>query len=63
MSSNFTKVTLPISTSAEVLEEEETEVVDEAPVKIKQRKSLQGFMDRFKTNLIELFKEEEDTKF
>jgi cell division protein FtsA len=63
MSSNFTKVTLPKSTSAEVLEEEETTVMDEAPVKIKQRKSLQGFMDRFKTNLIELFKEEEDTKF
>ena len=63
MSSNFTKVSLPKSTSAEVLEEEETTVMDEAPVKIKQRKSLQGFMDRFKTNLIELFKEEEDTKF
>jgi cell division protein FtsA len=63
MSSNFTKVTLPKSTSEEVLEEEETTVMDEAPVKIKQRKSLQGFMDRFKTNLIELFKEEEDTKF
>ncbi len=63
MSSNFTKVSLPKATSAEVLEEEETDVADEAPVKIKQRKSLQGFMDRFKTNLIELFKEEEDTKF
>ena len=63
MSSNFTKVSLPKSMSAEVLEDEETTVMDEAPVKIKQRKSLQGFMDRFKTNLIELFKEEEDTKF
>jgi cell division protein FtsA len=63
MSSNFTKVSLPKSTSAEVLEDEETTFMDEAPVKIKQRKSLQGFMDRFKTNLIELFKEEEDTKF
>jgi cell division protein FtsA len=63
MSSNFTKVSLPKSTSAEVLVDEETDIVDEAPVKIKQRKSLQGFMDRFKTNLIELFKEEEDTKF
>lgn len=63
MSSNFTKVSLPKSISAEVLEDEETTVMDEAPVKIKQRKSLQGFMDRFKTNLIELFKEEEDTKF
>ena len=63
MSSNFTKVSLPKSMSAEVLVDEETDIVDEVPVKIKQRKSLQGFMDRFKTNLIELFKEEEDTKF
>ena len=30
---------------------------------IKPRKTLQGFMDKMKTNLIELFKEEEDTKF
>lgn len=45
---------------------EETEEVMEAEVKrvdVKPRKTLQGFMDRMKTNLIELFKEEEDTKF
>ena len=30
-------------------------------VKIKQRKTLKGFMDTFKNNLIEMFKEEEDT--
>lgn len=40
----------------------ETEVTDKR-VEIKPRKTLQGFMDRMKTNLIELFKEEEDTKF
>jgi len=50
-------------------EKEETEVVEEAVeaevkrVDVKPRKTLQGFMDRMKTNLIELFKEEEDTKF
>ena len=32
------------------------------PVKMKQRKTLKGFMDTFKNNLIEMFKEEEDTK-
>lgn len=63
MASNFTKVTLPKAATEEVLVEAEDEMVEEAPVKIKQRKTLQGFMDRFKTNLIELFKEEEDTKF
>ncbi|MEO6488359.1 MAG: cell division protein FtsA [Ferruginibacter sp.] len=30
-------------------------------VKIRQRKTLKGFMDTFKNNLIEMFKEEEDT--
>ena len=30
-------------------------------VKVKQRKTLKGFMDTFKNNLIEMFKEEEDT--
>ncbi len=32
------------------------------PMKMKQRKTLKGFMDTFKNNLIEMFKEEEDTK-
>jgi len=64
MAPNFAKVTLPKSTQEEVLVEAgAAEATEEAPVKIKQRKTLQGFMDRFKTNLIELFKEEEDTKF
>jgi len=64
MAPNFAKVTLPKSTQEEVLVEAgAAEATEEAPIKIKQRKTLQGFMDRFKTNLIELFKEEEDTKF
>ena len=58
--SNFTKVEMPAEEEVETVEEE---VVPEAVIKIKQRKTLQGFMDKFKTNLIELFKEEEDTKF
>jgi hypothetical protein len=38
-------------------------VADETkPVKIKQRKTLKGFMDGFKNGLIDLFKEEEDAK-
>jgi len=64
MAPNFAKVTLPKSTQEEVMVEAgAADATEEAPVKIKQRKTLQGFMDRFKTNLIELFKEEEDTKF
>jgi cell division protein FtsA len=64
MGSNFTKVKIAATAEDEVLEE----VVEDsngpaAPINVKQRKTLQGFMDRFKTNLIELFKEEEDTKF
>ena len=63
MGSNFTKVKIAATAEEEVLEE-----VAEDPkgatgaINVKQRKTLQGFMDRFKTNLIELFKEEEDTK-
>src|SRR4029079_7396115 len=40
-----------------------TAVTEETiPLKTKQRKTLKGFMDTFKNNLIEMFKEEEDTK-
>ena len=44
-----------------VTEEEELEVV-ETPVKAKTRKTLKNFMDSFKNGLIELFKEEDDSK-
>jgi len=60
MAPNFARVEAPKET-VEVIEEEV--VIAEKEIKIKQRKTLQGFMDKFKTNLIELFKEEEDTKF
>ncbi len=62
LASNFTKVEMPVEEEEEVTDVQE-ELAPEAPVKIKHRKTLQGFMDKFKTNLIELFKEEEDTKF
>jgi cell division protein FtsA len=42
-------------------------IVDEEPkfipVKTNSRKNLKGFLDSFKTGLIDLFKEEEDRKF
>jgi hypothetical protein len=31
--------------------------------KNKRKKTIKGFMDSFKNNLIEMFKEEEDAKF
>ena len=43
--------------------EETLDVIDDNKmVKIKQRKTLKGFMDSFKIGLIDLFKEEEDAK-
>jgi cell division protein FtsA len=63
MSTGFIRVQMT-KEKEEVETEEavEAEVTDKR-VEIKPRKTLQGFMDRMKTNLIELFKEEEDTKF
>lgn len=62
MAPNFTRV--EVAKDEEEAEEVEMEtVVEESQVRIRPRKTLQGFMDKFKTNLIELFKEEEDTKF
>ncbi len=48
-----------------LLQQEKETVVDETSndpetVNVKKRKTLKGFMDTFKDNLIELFKEEED---
>jgi cell division protein FtsA len=60
MAPNFARIEV-VKETVETIEEEV--VLEEKEIKIKQRKTLQGFMDKFKTNLIELFKEEEDTKF
>ena len=63
MSTGFIRVQMT-KEKEEVPAEETVEIEPtEKRVEIKPRKTLQGFMDRMKTNLIELFKEEEDTKF
>src|SRR6188768_2124425 len=48
-----------IATPEEMVAEEQSLHVK----KVKERKSLKGFMDSFKIGLIDLFKEEEDAKF
>src|SRR6187551_3047462 len=58
----FRKVEVPGSLQKQAVEETLDVVNENAPVKVKQRKSLKNFMDGFKNGLIELFKEEEDTK-
>jgi len=63
MSTGFIRVQM--TKEKEEVVAEETAIVEEEVkrIDVKPRKTLQGFMDRMKTNLIELFKEEEDTKF
>ena len=57
----FVKVEIPTSLQVPV-EIEEAPLVEEIIVKTRQRKTLKNFMDSFKNGLIELFKEEEDSK-
>ncbi|MDB5223817.1 MAG: ftsA [Chitinophagaceae bacterium] len=57
----FRKVTVPEALQQQAEETEEV-MVDEKAAKVKQRKTLKGFMDSFKNGLIDLFKEEEDAK-
>ena len=57
----FTKVEIPESLTKQVAERETEEVL--ATTKVRQRKTLKGFMDSFKNGIIDLFKEEEDAKF
>lgn len=63
MSTGFIRVQMTKEKEEEVAEETTIAEAEVKAVDIKPRKTLQGFMDRMKTNLIELFKEEEDTKF
>ncbi len=60
---NYIKATAAGIMQQEPLAEELVTEEDAATqqVKVKQRKTLKGFMDTFKNNLIEMFKEEEDT--
>ena len=66
LESNFIKVETKGIMQEEAVEPVAAEfaaVTEETvPAKMKQRKTLKGFMDTFKNNLIEMFKEEEDTK-
>lgn len=64
MAPNFVKVEATGIMQQQPVDEVAAAVTEEAgPVKVKQRKTLKNFMDTFKNNLIEMFKEEEDTKF
>lgn len=63
MAPNFTKVEIAKKEEQQVADETQLPTSETPKVEIKSRKTLQGFMDRFKTNLIDLFKEEEDMKF
>jgi len=63
MSTGFIRVQMTKEKEEVVAEETATIEEEVKRVDVKPRKTLQGFMDRMKTNLIELFKEEEDTKF
>jgi cell division protein FtsA len=59
---SFRRVEVPTGLQQQPVEET-LDVIDEnRTVKIKQRKTLKGFMDSFKIGLIDLFKEEEDAK-
>ncbi|MFN8247655.1 MAG: cell division protein FtsA [Ferruginibacter sp.] len=60
---NFIKATAAGIMQQEPAVEEVVEetVAGDQQVKVKSRKTLKGFMDTFKNNLIEMFKEEEDT--
>ena len=57
----FKKVNVPDALQQQPEETEEV-LVDEKTAKVKQRKTLKGFMDSFKNGLIDMFKEEEDAK-
>ncbi|HPH84404.1 MAG TPA: cell division protein FtsA, partial [Ferruginibacter sp.] len=59
---NFLKVEAKGLVQQEPIAEEFAAVTEETLPKMKQRKTLKGFMDTFKNNLIEMFKEEGDTQ-
>ncbi len=59
---NFIKVNATGIMQQEATTEEVVTETEGAPhIKVRSRKTLKGFMDTFKNNLIEMFKEEEDT--
>jgi cell division protein FtsA len=58
----FRKVEVPESLKTTAVAPPPTELAKEEVVNMKGRKNINGFWDKFKNNLIELFKEEEDKK-
>ncbi len=64
---NFTKVEVEslVEEEQELNETEDMQVEEKVQrkVKVKRKKTIKEMMDSFKTNLIDMFKEEEDTKF
>jgi len=63
LSTGFIRVQMTRETEPVVEETVSTETDEAKPVNIKPRKTLQGFMNSMKRNLIDLFQDEEDTKF
>ena len=62
MAPNFVKIETTGIMQQQPVDETLLTPASQEPEKIKQRKTLKSFMDTFKNNLIEMFKEEEDTK-
>jgi cell division protein FtsA len=58
----FKKVEVPESLKTAVIAPPSIEAAKEEIINMKNRKNISGFWDKFKNNLIELFKEEEDKK-
>jgi cell division protein FtsA len=63
LSTGFIRVQMTRDTEEPEAVEMEQETAALKPVDMKQRKTLQGFMNSMKKNLIDLFQDEEDTKF
>jgi cell division protein FtsA len=63
LSTGFIRVQMTRDTEEETVEMEQEATAEQRPVDVKQRKTLQGFMNSMKRNLIDLFQDEEDTKF
>ena len=62
LDNNFIKANATGIMQQEATTEEVVTETEGAPhIKVRSRKTLKGFMDTFKNNLIEMFKEEEDT--
>ena len=59
---SFAKIEVPGRLKQQPVDETLDATDENEPVKIKNRKTLKGLMDSFKNGLIELFKEDDDSK-